>query len=128
MGSGSAAVEIAVMGAVALSPPRLHPATPFVVGEERAGDEDDNNDGEEQLHEVVRDQGSGIRKRIADVATVLDLIYAGDSDLAWKFVDALGAKAQQNPFPSLEDFARCSSGAPIGTTCSRVSARCLLPA
>jgi hypothetical protein len=36
--------------------------------------------------------------------TVLDLIYTGHSDLAWKFVDALGPKAQQNPLPSLEDF------------------------
>ena len=35
---------------------------------------------------------------------VLDLIYTGHSDLAWKFVDALGPKAQQNPFPSLGDF------------------------
>ncbi|MGD0158416.1 MAG: hypothetical protein ABSB50_20185 [Terracidiphilus sp.] len=36
--------------------------------------------------------------------TVLDLIYAGHSDLAWKFVDELGPKAQQNPLPALEDF------------------------
>ncbi len=35
---------------------------------------------------------------------VLDLIYTRHSDLAWKFVDALGPKAQQNPFPSLGDF------------------------
>lgn len=35
---------------------------------------------------------------------VLDLIYTGHSDLAWKFVDALGPKAQQKPFPSLGDF------------------------
>jgi hypothetical protein len=36
--------------------------------------------------------------------TVLNLIYTGHSDLAWKFVDALGPKAQQSPFPSLADF------------------------
>jgi len=36
--------------------------------------------------------------------TVLDLIYTGHSDLAWKFVDAAGPKAQQKPFPSLADF------------------------
>ncbi len=36
--------------------------------------------------------------------TVLDLIYTGHSDLAWKFVDALGPKAQQKPFSSLADF------------------------
>ena len=36
--------------------------------------------------------------------TVLDLIYGGKSDLAWKFVDALGAKAKQNPLPTLGDF------------------------
>jgi len=35
---------------------------------------------------------------------VLDLIYTGHSDLAWKFVDALGPKAQERPFASLEDF------------------------
>ncbi len=36
--------------------------------------------------------------------TVLDLIYTGHSDLAWKLVDAAGPKAQQSPFPSLADF------------------------
>jgi len=36
--------------------------------------------------------------------TVLDLVYTGHSDLAWKFVDALGPKAQQKPFPTLADF------------------------
>ena len=36
--------------------------------------------------------------------TVLDLIYTGHSDLAWKFVDAAGPKAQQKPFPTLGDF------------------------
>ncbi len=35
---------------------------------------------------------------------VLDLIYTGHSTMARKFVDALGPKAQQNPFPSLGDF------------------------
>ena len=35
---------------------------------------------------------------------VLDLIYAGHSDLAWKFVDAAGPKAQEKPFPALADF------------------------
>ncbi len=36
--------------------------------------------------------------------TVLNLIYGGQSDLAWKFVDALGPKAQQSPLPALGDF------------------------
>ena len=36
--------------------------------------------------------------------TVLDLIYAGHSDLAWRFIDALGPKAQQKPLPSIADF------------------------
>jgi hypothetical protein len=36
--------------------------------------------------------------------TVLDLVYRGHSDLAWKFVDAAGPKAQQKPFPPLADF------------------------
>jgi hypothetical protein len=36
--------------------------------------------------------------------TVLDLIYTGHSDLAWKFVEEAGPKAQQKPFPSLADF------------------------
>ena len=35
---------------------------------------------------------------------VLDFLYTGHSDLAWKFLDALGPKAQQKPFPSLADF------------------------
>jgi hypothetical protein len=36
--------------------------------------------------------------------TVLNLIYTGHSDLAWKFVGAAGPKAQQKPFPTLNDF------------------------
>ncbi len=36
--------------------------------------------------------------------TVLDLMYSGHSDLAWKFVDELGPKAQQKPLPTLTDF------------------------
>jgi hypothetical protein len=35
---------------------------------------------------------------------VLDLIYTGHSDLAWKLVDAVGPNAQQKPFPTLSDF------------------------
>ena len=35
---------------------------------------------------------------------VLDLIYTGHSDLAWKFVDEAGSAAQQKPFPALSDF------------------------
>ena len=44
--------------------------------------------------------------------TVLDLIYAGHSDLAWKFVDTLGPKAQQSPFPSLADFCSVLKSSP----------------
>jgi hypothetical protein len=36
--------------------------------------------------------------------TALNLIYGGQSELAWKFVDVLGPKAQQKPFPTLGDF------------------------
>ncbi len=36
--------------------------------------------------------------------SVLDLIYSGHSELAWKFVDAAGPRAQQKPFPALADF------------------------
>jgi hypothetical protein len=36
--------------------------------------------------------------------TVLDLLYTGHSDLAWKFIDTLGPKAQQSPLPALADF------------------------
>jgi hypothetical protein len=36
--------------------------------------------------------------------TVLNLIYSGHSDLAWKFVDELGPKAQQKPLPTLANF------------------------
>jgi len=35
---------------------------------------------------------------------VLNFLYAGHSDLAWKFLGELGPKAQQSPFPDLEDF------------------------
>jgi hypothetical protein len=35
---------------------------------------------------------------------VLNLIYSGHSDLAWKFVDELGPKAQQKPLPTLANF------------------------
>jgi hypothetical protein len=35
---------------------------------------------------------------------VMDLIYAGHSDLAWKFLDEAGPKAQQKPLPDLKDF------------------------
>jgi hypothetical protein len=36
--------------------------------------------------------------------TVLDLLYSGHSDLAWKFVNSLGPTAQQKPLPTLSDF------------------------
>jgi hypothetical protein len=36
--------------------------------------------------------------------TVLNLIYGGHSDLAWKFVDEVGPEAQQGQFPTLADF------------------------
>jgi hypothetical protein len=36
--------------------------------------------------------------------TVLNLIYTAHSDLAWKFLDSVEAKAQEKPFPSLADF------------------------
>jgi hypothetical protein len=36
--------------------------------------------------------------------TVLNLIYGGHSDLAWKFLDEAGPKAQQGDFKSLADF------------------------
>jgi hypothetical protein len=37
---------------------------------------------------------------------VLNLIYQGHSDLAWKLVDEAGPKAQQKPMPALADFCR----------------------
>ena len=46
---------------------------------------------------------------------VLDLIYAGHSDLAWKFVDAAGPKAQQQPFPALADFCGLLKTSPYWT-------------
>ncbi|HVN93263.1 MAG TPA: hypothetical protein VMT38_06190 [Terracidiphilus sp.] len=36
--------------------------------------------------------------------TVLDLLYSDNSQAAWKFIDALGPKAQQAPLPTLADF------------------------
>lgn len=47
--------------------------------------------------------------------TVLNLIYDGHSDLAWKFVDALGPKAQQSPFPALGDFCSLLKTSPYWT-------------
>jgi hypothetical protein len=35
---------------------------------------------------------------------ILDLIYTGHSDLAWKFLDEVGPKAQQGNYPDLADF------------------------
>ncbi len=35
---------------------------------------------------------------------VIDLIYTGHSDLAWKFLDEVGPRAQQSPFPDLATF------------------------
>jgi hypothetical protein len=35
---------------------------------------------------------------------VMDLIYTGHSDLAWKFLDEAGPAAQQKPLPNLQDF------------------------
>jgi hypothetical protein len=37
---------------------------------------------------------------------VLNWLYDGHSDLAWKFVDEAGPKAQQKPLPALADFCR----------------------
>jgi hypothetical protein len=37
---------------------------------------------------------------------VLSWIYQGHSDLAWKFVEEAGPKAQQSPLPTLDDFCR----------------------
>ncbi len=66
--------------------------------------------------------------------SVLNLIYTGHSDLAWKFIDALGPKAQQNPFPTLRDFCSLLKVSPYwpdlqptlkGTpaTCANVAAK-----
>jgi hypothetical protein len=46
---------------------------------------------------------------------VLDLLYTGHSDLAWKFVNALGPKAQQKPFASLADFCSLLKKSPYWT-------------
>ncbi len=43
---------------------------------------------------------------------VLSLIYDGHSDLAWKFVDEAGPKAQQSPLPALADFCRLLKTSP----------------
>jgi hypothetical protein len=65
---------------VALRPASFHPAAPLVVGKESAGDEEYCDDGEEELHKNrgqgsgIRDQGSGIRKRIAQGAIVVTIM------------------------------------------------------
>lgn len=44
--------------------------------------------------------------------TVLNLIYSGHSDLAWSYVNELGPKAQQKPFPTLADFCSLFKSSP----------------
>ncbi|MGO8776154.1 MAG: hypothetical protein ACLQHT_17930 [Terracidiphilus sp.] len=64
--------------------------------------------------------------------TVLDLIYTGQSDLAWKFVDAAGPKAQQKPFPSLADFCSLLKQSPywpdLGPSLQNPPPACTVPA
>jgi len=59
---------------------------------------------------------------------VLDLLYTGHSDLAWKFVDALGPEAQQKPFASLTDFCSLLKKSPywadLGPTLKDPPAAC----
>jgi hypothetical protein len=64
--------------------------------------------------------------------TVLDLIYTGHSDLAWKFVDAAGPKAQQKPLPALAEFCGLLKQSPywpdLGPTLKDAPAACTGPA
>jgi hypothetical protein len=43
---------------------------------------------------------------------VLDLIYTGHSDLAWKFLEQAGPKAQQGAYPDLADFCSMLKSSP----------------
>jgi len=43
---------------------------------------------------------------------VLNLMYSGHSDLAWKFVEEAGPKAQQGYFPTLADFCSLLKASP----------------
>jgi hypothetical protein len=43
---------------------------------------------------------------------VLDLIYTGHSDLAWRFLDEVGPRAQQDPYPDLEAFCSTLKASP----------------
>jgi hypothetical protein len=56
-------------------------------------------------------QNSASKGDIASIGTtlwdpVLNWLYDGHPDLAWKFVEAAGPKAQQKPLPTLADFCR----------------------
>lgn len=59
---------------------------------------------------------------------VLNLLYTGHSDLAWKFVDAVGPEAQQKPFASLADFCSLLKKSPywadLGPTLQGAPAPC----
>jgi hypothetical protein len=44
--------------------------------------------------------------------TVLNLVYGGHSDLAWKFLDAAGPKAQQGDFKNLAEFCALLKNSP----------------
>ncbi|MGA9128744.1 MAG: hypothetical protein WB425_11450 [Terracidiphilus sp.] len=46
---------------------------------------------------------------------VMDLIYSGHSDLAWKFLDEAGPLAQQKPYPDLAAFCSTLKTSPYWT-------------
>jgi hypothetical protein len=62
----------------------------------------------EQEQKAVRDalNGGPAIDEIGHVLwnPILDLIYSGHSDLAWKFIDEAGPRAQKEPLPDLADF------------------------
>jgi hypothetical protein len=56
-------------------------------------------------------QLSATQRNITSIGTtlwgpVLNWLYDGHSDIAWKFVEEAGPKAQQKPLPTIEDFCR----------------------
>jgi hypothetical protein len=57
-----------------------------------------------EVRRALTDDGLPGDRAAAIWDKVLDLIYTGHSELAWKFLDDAGPKAQEPPFPNLADF------------------------
>ena len=57
-----------------------------------------------EVQKVLSDEGPQVEIGRTQWQFVLDLIYSGHSDLAWKFLDDTGPKAQAGDLPKLAEF------------------------